>query len=312
MKKNYIGLFIAILLLMTLFAGCRAEEETSVTAEPSPEVAVSPGLPEETQAPHNDPEDTEDGADSSEKVTAANVQIHAATDEFLSQFDAYHEFVEEPGGIRVVVTTEAPVLDFVFTELQWIEDVEVVGPLYSMDTLTPAMPFVVTWMPQCALPNRGISFTDGENVHREFSIGVSGEDGSLFLTELIPQIPSSERTPVEGIIDTPDQGWTAIYVTDSFSGATHQLSAEDAAEAYRLLTVMAAEEVLTPAHNEAQQSDPRFTLEIRNGDAVVVTIQSTETGRHFFRLTGTIGGHGDPGFVIGESEALGALLSAYF
>ncbi|MCL2843007.1 MAG: hypothetical protein FWE28_05995 [Oscillospiraceae bacterium] len=307
MKKRYVALFGAVLLLITLFAGCRAEADGSAAVEPLPEVIDQPELPEEPEVQ----ETTETPDDPFEEATPANVQVHVATDELLSQFDSYHEFVEDPDGIRVVVTTDAPVSDFAFTELRWDEDVEVVGHLYTLDTLLPETPFVITWMPQCAIPNRGISFTDTENVFREFSLAVSGYDGSLILSELAEQICSTPRTTVIGILDASELVWDAIYVTD-MSHTTHRLSPEDAEEALRILTTMEAEEVLAPAHHEAQQSDPRFVLSIRDGDKTVAEIQSTETGQHFFRFTGTTGSNGDPGYVIGESEALGALLSAYF
>jgi len=312
MKKKCIALFGAMLLLVTLFAGCgfmayntyRLYEDISMVTE----ITVSPDVSEETEAP----EDTEEVPGSSEQATSAHVQVHFATDELLSRFDSYHEFVEDPDGIQIVVTTEAPISDVAFTELQLAEDLEVVGTLYRVDELLPEHPLVITWMPQCSIPVRGISFTDTDNVFREFSIAVSGYDGSLILAELINQTTGSPRAAVTGILEAPEQAWTAIYVTENASRTTHPLSAEDAEEAHRILATMEAEEVLFPAHDESQQSDPMFILEIRDDDAVVATILTTETGQHFFRFTGTYGDHGDPGYVIGRSEVLAVLLSAYF
>jgi len=198
LKKNYTALLGAILLLIGLFAGCRAEVGAPM-ATPPPEVSETPGLPEQTEAPEQ-PEPT------------------------------VPEDIEEP-----TVPEDDEVEDF-----------------------------------------------------------------------------ASPRTPVTGILDASGLAWDSIYVTDYFSRATHQLSAEDAEETIRILTTMGAEEVLTPHHREGQHSDPRFTLEIRTGDTLVANILTTESGQHFFRFTGTYSDTGDPGYVIGVSEALGALLASYF
>ena len=181
MKKRCIALLGAILLLAVLFAGCDAEVEAPVTTEPSPEVAETPDIPEETETPE--------------------------------------DIGEEP--------------------------------------------------------------------------------------------TTSSRTAVSGILEASEEAWDAIYVTVHNVSAGFYLGAEDAEEVYRMLATMDAEEVLFPTHHESQQSDPVFTLEIRNGDAVVATIQTTESGQHFFRFTGTYGDDGDPGYVIGRSEALATILSSY-
>jgi hypothetical protein len=115
-------------------------------------------------------------------------------------------------------------------------------------------------------------------------------------------LPQSPRTPVTGILEEPGRAWTGIRF---FGGIyTDALSPVDAEEVFRILSTMDAEEVLTPYHYESQQSDPMFKIFIDYDDGSVETIDSTETGRYFFRYTGTEGEHGDPGYIGGFSEEL--------
>jgi len=317
MRQKWLALFVALLLLATLVAGCTTTE-TPTAPTPTPEVIETPDTPGALEVP----------TDSSEAVTDAGVRAHFATDEFLSRFDSYHEFVEDPDGVRVVITTEVSIEHFRFSELrlprfglsEWdpphLTEVYEVWDLYWLDELTPEQPLVVTLMLQCLIPVRGIAFASAVDapdmyyVDLYFAIGISGYDGSLSLREFASRLPSSPRAAVTGLLAEPERVWTGIYVTREVEAYAYQLHVEAAVEVHEILTTMEAEEVLTPFHYERQSSTPKFIIEIRYGDEVIETILTTEGGMNFFRWSGTYGDHGDPGFVWGFSEELFAILSA--
>jgi hypothetical protein len=80
--------------------------------------------------------------------------------------------------------TNAAAKDFKFIEIGYDEDKYFESAvLYSLAELTPEKPFVVTWIEWGALPRRGISFSDENNVTRYFYLARSGENGDLLLAE---------------------------------------------------------------------------------------------------------------------------------
>jgi len=58
-----------------------------------------------------------------------------------------------------------------------------VKELYRLDQLTPDRPLAVVTTFFGSLPNNGLSYVDEDGVTRKFAVNVSGEDGSLVLTE---------------------------------------------------------------------------------------------------------------------------------
>ena len=116
--------------------------------------------------------------------------------------------------------------------------------------------------------------------------------------------PQSDRTPAIGILEDDERVMSGVR----FSG--YVIFPTDAAEIFRILSTMPAEEVLTPSHLESQQSDPMFTIFIDYEDGSEETVYSTETGLFFFRYTGTFSDDGDPGYVGGFSEELFDILDA--
>ena len=323
MKKILSILLIALLLTLTLAACTEARGPTELEAVPLPIEAAPEMTPEhrETPEPDRSPERPVAG------VTAANVRARYLEEFDLSLFEAYHEFVEFANAPYIVITTEAPVSEFSFVELaeedqEWgvFEWAEI---LHALDVLTPEVPFVVTWQALCWTANRGIVFFDEEyQQERFFEIIASGYDGALQLVEREWRILRSLRTPVSGIPENPEAPWTEITVSGGLSwdealeavvwSETHTLSYADAKEVLRILSTMDATEVLSPFHYEGQHAAPLFQIVILYGDETVETISSVETSSWFFRFTGTFGSHGDPGYVVGMSEALFELLAAYF
>jgi len=133
----------------------------------------------------------------------------------------------------------------------------------------------------------------------------------------------SLQTPVTGILASPEKAWTSISVTAwvdletnlclyETGGMAKTLRAATAEQVIHILATMDAIEVLTPEHFESQQSSPMFTIDITYADGSTEIISATELGAGFFRFTDTFGSSGDPGFVIGRSDELFDILSAYF
>jgi len=131
----------------------------------------------------------------------------------------------------------------------------------------------------------------------------------------------SPRTAVTGLLEYPDHPWTSISVAIA-AGWSEELEAliwderaldhEDAQTVHLILSTMDAMEVLTPFHQEGQHADPMFKILIHTDDETLETIFSVEAGNRFFRFTDTFGSHGDPGYVVGTSDALLDFLTAYF
>ncbi|MCL2588016.1 MAG: hypothetical protein FWD84_01260 [Oscillospiraceae bacterium] len=326
MKRDRLIILAAVLFLMAFIVSCSVPEAPVPVLEPSPELTPeltgTPGAREAVCAA------------SSEAVTRAGVRIHYATDEFLAQFEDYYEFVENPDGIRVVITTERTLNSITILELhpsdlalyEWeephLEPFEV-AHLHWFEWLTPEKPLVLTFMPQCLIPLVGISFGYGEvwpdAGTGEFAIAISGEDGSLSLREFAHRLARSPRTAVTGLLAAPDLAWTEITVSHNIGWSeelweiiwdTNTLGSEEADRVFEILSTMNAEEVLTPFHYERMSADPMFIIEIRYGDEVIEMIFSSEGGPAFFRWTDTRGDHGDPGYVIGFSEELLSILAA--
>ncbi|MCL2593259.1 MAG: hypothetical protein FWD82_07820 [Defluviitaleaceae bacterium] len=127
----------------------------------------------------------------------ATIQIAFATDELLSRFESFHEFVHVEEVEHMIIWTDTHVTDFKFiwlsnsfdlvdwdvdedTELYFFEE----DVIYSVGELTPEVPFKVrTFGDWGMMPRIGISFTDANAITRYFHIQQSMMDGSLNITE---------------------------------------------------------------------------------------------------------------------------------
>jgi len=298
MKKKVLML-LALFFLAGFFTACVEAEEISGTIKP---------LAEEVEG-----------------VTFANLQVRFATEELLSQFDSYHEitvgFGQEADYNRIAITTELPVERIGFYEFGFRDDltIEWTRTLYFIQELSFEKPFVATWMPDLMYP-RGITLSD-EMGERFFMIN-QDDDGNLYFSEIkvgiapAPDtiefdIEQSPRTEFIGLLEN-STAIISIAVTDidnELEGSTQVLTQEDVQRMAEILRTMEVVEVLTPFHNESQQSNPIFIIEIAFADGGTETIFTTETGVAFFRLTGT---YGDHDYVIGRNDQLFEILATYF
>jgi len=339
--KKIISLLL-ILLLVGAFAACTDTPEPVVPAPPTEPIDIAPPglepLPEPELPPS--PERPVPG------VTGANIRVQyvpdAVWDQFedqpdfadLSQFDSYHELVTNYDSpyVRVVITTEQPLSQFRFVEVAQMGDdtweALEMTILYSLDELTPEVPFVAQVAFLCFTSNRGIIFWDeAYGRDRFFVIHSSGYDGTLMLFEEEESeerwiFVRSPRTAVTGLLADPNRAWTDIIVSgdpgwdevrQELVWTDIRVSQENAQTIHNILTTMDTMEVLTPFHNEGQHADSLFRILIQYGDETLETIYAGIGGGPFsFRFTDTFGNHGDPGYVTGRSDALLALLESYF
>jgi len=126
------------------------------------------------------------------------ISVTLASDEFLSKYNSFVEFVEfdEEGYQKIVITTNVAVKDFKFIEIGinfdpfYIYERSVV---YSMDELLPESPFVVTWLEQGTFPHRGISYLDDNHTRKYFSLSMNQaepeeSDRGMFLLNEFQQV----------------------------------------------------------------------------------------------------------------------------
>jgi hypothetical protein len=129
-----------------------------------------------------------DNTGETDSAKPATLEMKQMTEETAGEFEAFTEFkeFEDEGYQKVLIMTDNAVKDVKFVNIQdqglaafERED----NVLYSFDELTPEKPFMVTWMEWGTMPHRGLSFVDANNETRFFYLHMSGEDGSLLITE---------------------------------------------------------------------------------------------------------------------------------
>ncbi len=93
--------------------------------------------------------------------------------------------VVDPDGEYVTIMADEPVTGFALLALELVDSETFFDAtvLCERDGLIPDDPFVVKIAFPGDIPCYGIRFTDGDGRVRQFSIGISGRDGSLMLAE---------------------------------------------------------------------------------------------------------------------------------
>jgi len=133
-------------------------------------------------------------------LTSANVRLYFVNEEAspqwlpdyvlfdLEQVEHYHEFIhpnpwinERGSHMRIVFTTQVTVRNFKFLDIIWMDSSQIEGAeahylvrnvLYSLEELTPEIPFVVTGISLgCVLAREAFSFIDEDDELRVFPFG---------------------------------------------------------------------------------------------------------------------------------------------
>jgi len=191
--KKFTSIIFGICVVLLLTACTNGQE--------SPETSDLTNEPPNTESIAGDSIENNPPADGTMNASAqnneVNIQIAFATDELLSRYENFHEFIHVEEAEYMIISTDAHVTDFEFVWLNnsfelldWDveEDTElhffVENVIYSAGELTPEMPFKVrTWGDWGHLPRIGVSFTDTNGVARYFHIQQSMMDGALNITE---------------------------------------------------------------------------------------------------------------------------------
>lgn len=126
-----------------------------------------------------------------EDLISANITLYRAEDK-LDAFTSYDEFTADATQPQtgVLFVTDVPIDNFqvLALTLESIDDSGVATfsteTLYTLERLAPKRPFVVNLTFYGPIPSYGISYLDRDGIERVYSIDMSGEDGSLYLTEL--------------------------------------------------------------------------------------------------------------------------------
>ena len=102
---------------------------------------------------------------------------------------AYDTFIADASESRVWIAFSASeaVKDFRFLRVSPVEDsggnlMFSVKEMHRLPVLGPGRPLAVSMTFYGSLPSYGISYTDGSGQTRCFTVGLSGEDGSVVLT----------------------------------------------------------------------------------------------------------------------------------
>lgn len=165
MKKRFCVL-VTILIIVLAIGGCKD------TAKPENSDALS------SASVHSEAPSSPAPSEYVES-TLENFHIALAKDALLSQYDSFHEFVADKGGVRVIIWTDTAVKDFAFISVGYDDTGDEISllagdVLFSVDELSPEKPFVAEMTAPEILPIYGISFVDENDVTRYFSINADG------------------------------------------------------------------------------------------------------------------------------------------
>lgn len=194
-------LFFSLSILIMLFAGGCADTDDGLTRSPetqpteqitNPSMESSPEPIMQTSSPSD-----ERLTYTSNTPDANFIRVDYLTEALLEQYKSYDEYVEPENAayqVKILFEISATVKDVRFLVIYLDESGEdgslnfyVDKTLYSMDTLPPEKPLVVGTVFEGLLPTRAISFVDENNTTRYYSVEMSGKDGSIFLSELVPR-----------------------------------------------------------------------------------------------------------------------------
>jgi len=171
MKKAR-SILVALLVISVLFvAGC-----TSSKPAPKPEDPNS-----NVNNPNNNTEDP-----NSNVVTEPKISVEFVSAELLKDKKEYYYFSETDPSENIIFTSDIEVQNFRFIAVVYVETentfkLQEEKLLYAHGTLVPKKPLVISTSFPGTIPNRGIAYTDANNVDHYFALSLSGEDGSVLL-----------------------------------------------------------------------------------------------------------------------------------
>lgn len=201
MKFRTLAIVLLSMISLAAFSGCDAKNkagevikttiehttsETSAATEAETTVVASetevPITEEETQPIQT--EEIEDEIEQFVSATWADLDV-------LSELERYDVFYASEGeGFKVLFTPSRSVKDFKLLALT-IEDVDENGNIkfaseevYFRESLDPECPLAAALDFFGDIPNNGFSYVDDNGTTKSYAVNISGEDGSIIMTEI--------------------------------------------------------------------------------------------------------------------------------
>ncbi|MBO5934586.1 MAG: hypothetical protein J6Q94_03760 [Clostridia bacterium] len=175
MKTKILSLIAIISMFCIIFCGCSDNTKT----------------PDEVTSTVTETQENE--TDFSEKQTQIKESsVSAVFTADAETFDEYETFVidETEYSTKILFIAEGVITDFSFDSLL-VTDVDDNGnmtfnsqSLYTLDELKESKPLEVTLTFYGDTPAYGISYNDAAGETKNFTVTLSGEDGSVILTEI--------------------------------------------------------------------------------------------------------------------------------
>lgn len=189
--KKVIVLSLIMAMVFMLSSCAESNEEPKVSSGKTSSNSVSSSAPvrEEKSAGSEEISSLQDNPDTDTKKenNSGNLEVALATNDDLDAYPNYEEYTEEGIDQKIIITTDAVLVDFKFIEVsvksETDDTLHETGVLYSVNEITPEKPFVASWMDIGLLPQRAISYTDSTGMVKNYAISTSGEDGSIILIE---------------------------------------------------------------------------------------------------------------------------------
>lgn len=176
MKSKLCSIILIVILILTVFCSCKKTEPSET----------------ETTTVHSQTETTEDTAD--ETTTQKIKKESEVSADYSANANGYTDFIkyivdDSEYSTKILFTAEGEVTDFRLLSLL-VTDVDDNGrmtfdtdTLYELDTLEENKPLEVTLSFYGDTPAYGISYKDAGGNTKNFTVTLSGEDGSVILTE---------------------------------------------------------------------------------------------------------------------------------
>ena len=174
MKSKLCSIILIVILILTVFCSCKKTE------------------PSETETTTVQAETTEDTAD--ETTTQKIKKESEVSADYSANVNGYTDFIkyivdDSEYSTKILFTAEGEVTDFRLLSL-FVNDVDDNGKmtfdtesLYELPTLEEDKPLEVTLTFYGDTPAYGISYKDGSGATKNFTVTLSGEDGSVILSE---------------------------------------------------------------------------------------------------------------------------------
>lgn len=183
--KKMVALLLALAMLLALVSCAQKKNENDPAGNGENNTQT-----EDQNTPQGEDQQDQDAQDDDPMAIEPLLEIDYAGEDLLAQKDAYDEYIVEgtEGSefqVKVLFTAKDTVKNFKILSINAAaeEGVKVEGELYTQEEVTPDRPFVLGMIFAGDVANMGVSYEDENGTVHQYSINMSGEDGSLLLVE---------------------------------------------------------------------------------------------------------------------------------